>query len=243
MFNLIKYDWKQKWIYVTGILILIFLMNAGVYIREIDPEIKIAKLLSYNIFAGMGLVLVLFIVHIRKMQKLLFSEEGQFTFLTPLNGYEILGSKIIGSIIDVTLLLVLFGSIIIVNLNLNEHQFIDESLEFLKVTGVDFYKYIPNMILYIFISYTLTLVTIYLSMILVKTLFYNIKFKKILSFIVFLVVSKGNTLYFELVNNFSYDSIDKLGFDMIALSLVQMSIILLVWYGLSSYLLEKRVSA
>jgi|GEM_PF-2784778 len=242
MINLIKYEWKRKGLYVIGLMIIVLLLNFGIYMRGYNPEKQIVTLIFSNMgifFAGF---LTMLIMHIRKIYNLLFTDEGPFTFLTPLNGYEILGSNLLGALLDSVILLVFMGAITVFNLQINDTQFIQEAVEMIKLSGVNVYEAIPGTLTTIFLNYSLLLITIYLSMILVKTLLYNIRFKKILSFVVFLFMSRMNTF---INNQFVYHDLptNEFTFNYLALILLKTSLVFAVWYMISGYLLEERVSA
>jgi hypothetical protein len=242
MFNLIKYEWIRKWIYVVGALVAVLLLNIGTYLKGMDANSQIGSLLGLNSILFFISIIVLFVIHVRKMNKLLFSDEGQFTFLTPLNGYEILGSNLIGALLDIMLLLLTFGIIILVNFKLNDMEIIRQSIQYIEVTGINLNNMITSMLIGIFISYSLLLISIYLSMILVKTLFYNVKIKKILSFVVFIIVVRMNLFISEVLSNTNV-GVEEIGTELVFMSLLKTLLIVLVWYGISGYLLEEKVSA
>lgn len=242
MINLIKYEWRQKWLYVVGLMIIVLLLNFGIYMKGYISEKQIITLMFSNMgifFAGF---LTMLIMHIRKIYRLLFTDEGPFTFLTPLNGYEILGSNLLGALLDSVLLLLFTGAIILFNLQINDTQFIKEAIEMIKLSGVNLYEAIPGTLTTIFLNYSLLLITIYLSMILVQTLFYNIRFKKIISFIVFLFMSRLNIFINDI---FVYHNLpmDGFTFNYLIIILLKTSLVFAIWYAISGYLLEERVSA
>lgn len=242
MINLIKYEWRRKWLYVIGLMIIILLLNIGIYMRGYNPEKQMVTLIFSNMgifFAGF---LTMLIMHIRKIYLLLFTDEGPFTFLTPLNGYEILGSNLLGALLDSVLLLLFTGGVMLFNLQINDTQFIEEAVQMIKLSGINVYEAIPTTLTTIFLNYSLLLITIYLSMILVKTLLYNIRFKKILSFVVFLFMSRMNTFINDI---FVYHDLPSNGFtfNYLVLILLKTSLVFAVWYMISGYLLEERVSA
>ncbi len=242
MFNLIKYDWIRKWIYATGGLVVIVFLNIGVYFKEYTPTEQIGALVGLNMLILFISSVVLFILHVRKMNKLLFSEEGQFTFLTPLNGYEILGANLLGALLDIIMLLVVFGTILLVNIQFNDMNIVNEAVSYIHVTGVDIYELITTILIMGFSGYSMLLVTIFLSMILVKTLFYNIKAKKILSFVAFIFVSKFNSMIVGMLNNTNI-RLENIENEILIMSMIKVLIVVLLWYGISGYLLEKKVSA
>lgn len=242
MFNLIKYDWIRKWIYAIGGLVVIVFLNIGVYFKEYAPSEQIGSLIGLNMLLLFISSVVLFILHVRKMNKLLFTEEGQFTFLTPLNGYEILGANLIGALADIIMLLLVFGTILFVNINFNDMNIVNEAVSYIHVTGLDIYDLILTMLLMGFSGYSMLLITIFLSMILVKTLFYNIKAKKILSFIVFIFVSKFNSMIVGMLNDTNLIP-ENVGSEVLIISMIKVLVVVLLWYGISGYLLEKKVSA
>jgi len=176
------------------------------------------------------------------MDKLLFSEEGQFTFLTPLNGYEILGANVIGALLDMFMLLVIFGSIFFINTHFNDMNIVRQSISYTNLVGIDIYEVIAMILTVMVSSYSMLLITLFLSMILVKTLFYNIKAKKILSFVVFIFVSKFNSMIIGILNDTNIQ-LENIGSEVLIISIVKVLIVVLLWYGISGYLLEKKVSA
>ena len=242
MFNLIKYDWIRKWIYALGGLVVIIFLNIGVYFKGYTPTNQIGALIVLNTSLFFISSVVLFILHVRKMSKLLFSEEGQFTFLTPLNGYEILGANVIGALLDMFMLLVIFGSIFFINTHFNDMNIVRQSISYTNLVGIDIYEVIAMILTVMVSSYSMLLITLFLSMILVKTLFYNIKAKKILSFVVFIFVSKFNSMIIGILNDTNIQ-LENIGSEVLIISIVKVLIVVLLWYGISGYLLEKKVSA
>ncbi len=242
MLNLIKYEWKRKWMFVTAGLVILLLSNVSIYFRGADPETQILGLIGFNMLLFFISIIFLFVTHVRKMSRLLFTEEGQFTFLTPLNGYEILGANFIGVFVDIFLLLITFSIIMLINFKLNDIEIVRQSIDYIKVTGFNVNEMMQVFLSSVLVSYSLLLVSIYLSMILVKTLFYNVKIKMILSFIVFILVSKVNSFIGGALSNFSINP-EGIGTEVLLMSLFKVSIIVIFWYLVSGYLLEEKVSA
>ncbi|MEA1975525.1 MAG: hypothetical protein U9N10_08255 [Bacillota bacterium] len=242
MLNLIKYEWKRKWMFVTIGLVILLFSNVSIYFRGVDPETQILSLIGYNMVLFFISIIFLFVTHVRKMSRLLFTEEGQFTFLTPLNGYEILGANFIGVFIDIFLLLITFSTIMLINFKLNDIEIVRQSIDYVRVTGFNIPEMMQVLLSSILVSYSLLLVSIYLSMILVKTLFYNVKIKMILSFIVFILVSKVNSFIGGALSNFSINP-EGIVTEILLMSLFKVLIIVIFWYLVSGYLLEEKVSA
>jgi len=96
---------------------------------------------------------------------------------------------------------------------------------------------IPLVFTQSFVSYASLLMTIFLAMILVKTLLYNKPFKKLISFIVFILISSLNSMIMKEIYDLIGSSLNI--YVILLINLISLSLL----YILSGYLLENKTSA
>jgi len=242
MFKLMKYEWKSKRNYVIAGLVILLLLNFRIYIKNMSLNSRILSIVISNLswyFIGF---LVLMISHIQSLYKILFTDEGSFIFLTPLSSYEIIGSKIIAGVIDVFILVNLTIAVFLINFQLTDARVLKQGIELLKLSGIYLNESLPIIVISMFLSYCLLLMTIYLSMILVKTILYNFKYNKTLSFIAFIFVSYLNQLIISNVinNQLEYSKITLLTISGI---FIKTSLLIILLFMISGFLLEEKLNS
>jgi hypothetical protein len=170
---------------------------------------------------------------------MLFSKKSMLISNGELQGYKIIGSKIISGLIEIFLITVLVIIVIGFNLQLMNSNFIQQSLNVLQLSGINLTKEIPFFLIGLVFSYSLLLETIYLSMIIVKYVFIDFKYKKIMIFMVFNSISMINLLViYGMVKNV-------VDFNTITVTIIgiKTSFLILLWYLLSGILLVNKSSS
>jgi hypothetical protein len=187
-----------------------------------------------------AMVVILGVDHIRRMYTNLFTEEGQFLFSTPLSGYEILGGKlsaITAECIGILLFVGLIGFI--------DYQILASRFPQITLYGVIPTEYIPEMfkiLLLILIGYINFLLTAYLSMALTKSIFSNIRHGKLLSFIIFIIISSITGYMGELFLN-SQDNMMIVGLNQVSYLYILLNIVMnAILFGATGYLLDKKIN-
>lgn len=238
MSTLISFEWKRKYKYVLIALSVLILIN--LYINFSNSS-QGTDLLAKSLMINSGLFFIsyisMFIIHIRNMNKLLFTNKGQFKFLLPISSYKILGAFLINVILDIFLVLVTFGFVYFISMNIYDKTLINQAVNAVKMLDKEIITKIPLVFTQSFVSYASLLMTIFLSMILVKTLLYNKSFKKLISFVVFIIISSLNSMLMKKI----YDLIGS-SFNIYTILIINFFSLSLL-YILSGYLLENRTSA
>jgi len=241
MLKLLKYEWMSRWKFFLAGAIFCILLNIDILNSIINKSEPSFGGILFAIVFAMGLFLAF--DHIRRMYKNLFSEEGQFLFFIPLNGYKILGSKIINIILECTAV-ILFASIVgVVDLKILNNKF---SNDFYINIPDGFFTIVGRLLLIILITYVIFLLISYLSMALAKSFFSSIKYGKLLSFILFIInvkiITKISNWVFQISD--SHLSLAK-GLDVMVVSnkyfLFNLCIIALL-FVFTGYLLDRRLN-
>ncbi|WP_026895351.1 hypothetical protein [Clostridiisalibacter paucivorans] len=249
MLKILKYDWISRWkLFLSGIIIGI-LLNIEI-IRNVLNEGNSTKTMGIYggilIFLIIGFGIALAIDHVRRVSKSLFTEEGYFLLSTPLNGYQVLGGKII------TIILECIGIVSFIGLTL----FIDYKFIINKFPEVERISEIPpefmkegfKFLVLILVGYITFMLMIYLSITLAKSIFSAIKYGKILSFVFFIIISKLISKLGSYLGDFTEQVIDSNIYENTQFVNVTSGYLLLnicialVLFGLTGYLLDRKIN-
>ena len=239
MFKLIKYEFKSKSNYVIAALVILVLLNFRIYIKNVNSDSRIISILITNSAWYVINFFVLIIFNSYSFSKILFTDEGSLIFLTPLNSYEIIGSKILAGLLDVFALLNITTAVFFINFQLTDSTLLIQGIELLKLAGINIIEILPIIVILMFLSYGLLIPTIFLSMILVKTIFYNIKYNKVLSFMVFIFISYLNQLIISNIVNNRLDY-NRISVFVLVDIFIKTTLIITLWYMISGFLLEEK---
>ena len=202
MKKLLKYELKGTFKFILMVLLTIVLSStvAQVGIFRLsqmggnDVSVK-APVIGVSLITIACLViwaafLVAFFYIVNNYNKELLEDRGYLTFTLPLKGKDIVGSKVLASLIEFAVLIL--GTVVF-NLILGTIL--------IKIAGIDIFeellriqmpvgtgKFITLMIIYGLISAVVTLITIYFSMTIRKVIFGGRKFNA-MWFILFLVIN------------------------------------------------------
>lgn len=235
MFKFKNYKWKSKYNYISLILVSLALLNLRIIIKDEMINSRIFSVLLTNGSWYFFSILLLLVLRIRGFYKLLFTNKNSHTSESAFESYKIIGSKIIGGILELIILTILAISVIAINLQLMNSNFLKQSIDVLQLSGVNPSREIPLVFIILTISYFLLLETIYLSMVVVKAIFSNIKFKRSLSFLFFSSLSLINmiVIYGMFKNIVDYN------FITIIILITKTLFLMILWYLLASFLLEE----
>lgn len=196
MLNFIKYEWLRRWkFFLAGILVFIA-VNVDLISRMISKMSPnfISVILVALLFA---LCVALVLDHIGRMYRSLYTDEGFMEFTLPLNGYQMLGAKLLAVVLECAAVMIIVGLVTYVDLMYMEKTIIDLQLpqftweiflNILQVTGLALAGYITFMLM------------VYLSLALAKSLFASFKHGMLIAFGCFLVLGKILELLGDLVN-------------------------------------------
>lgn len=235
MFRLKNYKWKSKYNYISLILVTLALLNLRIIIKDEIINSRIFSVLLTNTSWYFLSILLLLVLRIRSFYKLLFTNNRIHISESAFESYKIIGLKIIGGILELVLVTVLLIFAIAINLQLMNSNFIKQSIDVLQLSGINPSREIPLVFIILMLSYCLLLVTIYLSMVIVKLKFSNISFKSFLSFLFFINISLINIfiIYGMFKNIVVYTFIT-----IIAL-IIKTVFLMILWYLMAGLLLEE----
>lgn len=258
MLNLIKYELIKK--YKLFSIAIIFSLGLNVYLLTQGPGGSIAFIALFPMIAG-----ILYIVDVIRMySEDLNKKSGYMLFMTPNSGYKIIISKLITSVIEgFAILLIYFIFILIngVNIIISSGAEIDYSQIIMVVDSL-----LSGSIgislghIFVFLFAVLTFIiafitTVYASMTIRKSIFSEVKFGGLLSFVIFMLLNwlltslSGNFFetispYYESISNsMSAGRISTADLAMVMLPMIGVSIFqIVVLTGASGYLLEKKIN-
>jgi len=238
MLKLINYNRRGKYFYVALILIILALLNFRIYIKNEIINYRIYSILLTNIGWYFFSFLVLLILRVNTFYKILFIKKNAITEDAS-DHYKTIGRMISGGIIELFLITAVVIFVIAMNLQLINVSFFEESINVLKLSGINPSREIPLIFIILSFAYCLLLETFYLSMVIVKTLFTKFKYKKTISFIFFNIISIINlfVLYSMLINVVYYDLMT------IIIIIIKTLFLIILWYILTSFLLGENNSS
>lgn len=253
MFKILKYNLKESLKYMTIILsVAIILFTLVFFLFKANRVAEEGALVLYG-FISFGVYLTTFIYVINAYKNDLYQERAYLTFTLPLKGWEVLGSKMILSIILFIISGVMcFLAFLFLIMNIGELRII----EFLKITNVKLS--LPDTAFLIFL--VSSLLVQWLQFIL--TIFFSINLSKVaiknkqvgfISFVIFMIINFligfiGNE-FAELIpyrinfynGQIVEQSLATKGIFMNVGFFIYSIIVVVVIFGVTSYLLEKKV--
>lgn len=236
MLKLVYNNWKRKYNYIALILVILALLNFRIIIKNEMINTRIFSILITNLSWFFLSALLLLILRIYSFYQILFIKKNNLQKNEAFSGYKFIGLKILSGLIEVFLITVLVMAVIAINLHLISSNFLEESLNVLKLSGINPNREMPLIFATLLFSYSLLLETIYLSMVMVKTLFTDLKYKKTLSFIFFNSISFINLIVIiGIFKNLAYYN-----FITIVNIIVKTLLLILLWFMLTSFLLEEN---
>ena len=184
MLNLIKYEFKGMSKNITAIIASLFIM---LILTNIKAGIFYGALSTTVVFAlGVAVTVLVIIECIRCLGGYLYSNNGYLLFATPMSGYEIIGSRLIVSVVIITVVTICFALFTYFGLITKALNLMPELLN-IKI------NISPYIVLYFIveriISIVLLLMILYFSMVLGKSVYANKKHEKLIAFITFIIVA------------------------------------------------------
>lgn len=241
MLNIIKYDWLRRWKFFAGGLIVFLLFNIDIVYRTINknnPNI-ISALFVALLFT---MVLALFFDHIGRMYKCLFKSEGLLLFSLPINGYRFLGSKMLAVICECLAVAFFVASVLYIDYQLLVFYAPNPVPDItLAEIPLEYFTQGLRMLVVMILCYIGFLLTVNLSMVLVKSLFASNKYGIILSFVFFLIITKffsmlGNG-FFQITDYPLQPTITIMG----SVELIMGAFIAIIFI-ITGYLLDRRIN-
>jgi hypothetical protein len=231
MINILKYEWLKRWkLFAAGLVVftitnidLVFRMS-----RKSDPTFLSAIFIAV-VFA---MALALFFSQIFRMYSVLFTEEGLLTFTVPISGYHFLGGKFLAVVLEC----IGVGAFVGLTAFL-DYQFLRPLIPFsaemeAQLTSEMIVRGFQGMFL-AFLGYLSFLLMVYLSMILAKSIFASVKHGKILSFVLFIVLTQVFSKVTSLINGHVFN------YSLAVLGLFAACTFL---FGASGYLIDRKIN-
>lgn len=195
MLNLMKYEWiRGKKLLGIGIAVLLILEIIMVITLQLGDNYLILFTILTIFLYPTSYVFIL-IDGVRMISKDLNETQGYMLFLTPNSGFRIVNAKLMVSLINFLVSQIIVICIYVLNYQLALKLYLDQGSEFLMslkemVTQLlDILIPSPWLlllgILVLVLNWFSFITTVYLAIILRKSLFSNVKFKGLLSFAIF----------------------------------------------------------
>jgi len=211
MLNLVKFEFARKkttFAVAAALTVIGQLFVLFKFFQLDELSRKAAGDEIFGIFLGVimvGFGILYFIDIIFLFRNDLFKQEGYMLFMTPHNGYKILGSKLIFGLLEGLAIATLYLGLLFLNLKVMLGVPID--FEMIGINGVIILTGIKGLILGVFMLIEFAL-TVYLSFALFKSLFNNTRFKGLITFVIFVVINIVKSKIVEVIanllgNNFS----------------------------------------
>ncbi len=258
MLNLIKYELIKK--YKLFSIAILFSLGLNVYLITTGAGGSIAFIAFFPVIAA-----ILYIVDVIRMYSDdLNKRSGYMLFMTPNSGYKIVISKLVTSVIEgFAILLIYFIFILIngVNIVISSGSEIDYSQIIRHVNSLLSGSLGINLgHIFVFLFAVLTFIiafitTVYAAMTIRKSIFSEVKFGGLLSFVIFMLLNwalsslSGN--FFEIIspyyesisNSMSMGRISASDLAMVMLPMIGISILqIIALTGASGYLLENKIN-
>jgi hypothetical protein len=174
MLKLVKYELRENLFNIIGICIIMIVSNLLLLTNKASLGSDVV--VGFSLILAIAAIITIFTLSLNIMSKYLHNDSGYLLFTLPQSGISIIMSRLITSLIQITL--VISVSFLCVYLTIGE----DIPVEFTK------YFKIYGMVLIEFIWMIISFLTfVYFCMILGKVAFKNKKIGKIGSFVVFIL--------------------------------------------------------
>lgn len=209
MLKLMKYEVIRKLnIWIAFIVSLFILEVVAIYfIRDNEAVSYILGIAIYLFIVAFAAIFVTY-DNIKLLSDDLNKKSGYMLFLTPNNGFKIMASKMMVGFVEVLVVTLIIVGFTAINFNVADSFHGITSTEVFMSLKNDSMIFITEYFglkfwLYSFLTNGLEwfsfIVTIYLAIVLRKTLFSNIKYKGLISFVVFIVLNVAIGIVEQLV--------------------------------------------
>ncbi|MFP4698184.1 MAG: hypothetical protein ACLFMO_05700 [Eubacteriales bacterium] len=206
MYQLLKYEMIKKWKLFLIVLSTVILAEGFILYQLLIKENWSTPLFVFSFMAFGGMFFVL-IDSINSFSLELRRKSGYMLFLTPRNGYQIVGAKVMISLLELFIGFFVYIGLARINYSVLKNTISDEANEFMDLL-VDLIS--PNINIYelfyvslnLILQWLLIIMSAYLAIILIKTLLANKRFTGFISFIFFIVITSGLIYFSSVINNY-----------------------------------------
>ncbi|MBN2221686.1 MAG: hypothetical protein JW708_05705 [Vallitaleaceae bacterium] len=268
MLNLMKYEWiRGKKLLGIGIAVLLILeIIMVITLRLGDNYLILFGILSFFLYPA-SYVFIL-IDGARMISKDLNETQGYMLFLTPNSGYRIVNSKLLVNLINFLVCQFIVIAIYVLNYHLALKLYLDNGPEFIMMLKEMVNELLAILlpspwllllgILALVLNWFSFITTVYLAIILRKSLFSNVRFKGFLSFAIFVGlniavswVSNAVIVAFSFtaklgdqlsnMNNLNQDAYLSIIFQYVGVAYVISIVFIVLFTYLSGLLVHKRI--
>lgn len=187
MIKLLKYEFFKKWRIYGVVLALFIILDTVLISNQMADKINKEDVFGLYVLMVFGMFLLVFIDNIEIFRKDLFNNTGYLFYGIPKNGYEVLGSKIlfiIGEWIIAGSVALLVG---IINTKILLSIKIGYDIEmFIKHSGIG---NISFAVIQSLIMFLVLILNIYLAISIFKSWLSNVKYGRIGSFAIFILIN------------------------------------------------------
>ncbi|GMQ57919.1 hypothetical protein AN1V17_23140 [Vallitalea sediminicola] len=252
MLRLMKYESLKKAKLIVIALVMFGLIELAILFTIYKGGIALVFTVILIFLLGFGGLIFLLIDSINMYSSDLYKKPGYMLFLTPTNSYQIIGSKLIISLIEATIGLGMYIGFMLLNYKIVYAKYLNDPASNARMI-MDFFESFsalpsPSEIILGIVSFIIgwfaLILTIYLAITIRKTLLANVKLGGIFSFLFFLILQVLITyVQYKIVG--SIDTGVSIGkgatMDYSTTSLIYSSIVSIILYISSSTLLSKGV--
>lgn len=258
MLKLMKFEFLRKYKLLAMTLITAIALNILAISRGMGGSAMFLGLFPM-------VLSVLYLVDIIKMySEDLNKKTGYMLFMTPNSGYKIISSKLLTAVLEGFALLLMYFIFILINglyIAVSMGNDIDYSQVIKVVDNLlsgSFGFNLGHVLVFLLAALTFLIAfitTVYTAMTIRKSIFSEMKFGGMFSFLIFLAINYGlsflSSKFFEIISPY-YDSIDTvsstgtISVGALARALLPMILVLVIqaiaFTGISGYLLEKKIN-
>ncbi|QUH28872.1 hypothetical protein [Vallitalea guaymasensis] len=252
MLRLMKYEALKKAKLIVIALVMFGLIELAILFTIYKGGIALVFTVILIFLLGFGGLIFLLIDSINMYSSDLYKKPGYMLFLTPTNSYQIIGSKLLISMLEATIGLAMYIGFMALNYNIVYNKYLNDPGSNARMI-MDFFESFsalpsPGEIVLGIVSFVIGwfafILTIYLAITIRKTLLSNVKLGGFFSFIFFLILQTIITyVQYKIVGN--VDNGITVGKNMTmnytTTSLIYSSVVSVIMYVSSSTLLSKGV--
>ena len=252
MFKMIKYEYRKDMpLYIIVVSLIVALTTyLGISIMS-ESEINLAISIILFILCGWGSVIFIMVIGVISYAREVNSKSSFMTFMTPLNTFEIVGSKYITLIITTIIATGLYvgGAYLNISLALFKYEEIDDVMEMLDYFLVYYQSSVTDilaaflaLIVTIWSSIFMTVSYAYLAITLSSTILANRRGKGWLAVGLYMAISISANIVSAILPKFEFgDSFSAMIMSQWPTFVFQTLMIIGTYFGVS-LLLKKKVS-
>ncbi len=252
MFKMIKYEYRKDmplYIVVIGLILSLTMYLAFSILAESEVNLAISIILF--ILCGFGAVVFIMVIGVISYAREINAKSSFMTFMTPLNAFEIVGSKYITLIITTILATALYvgGAYMNISIALLKFDEIDNIMEmmdyFLVYYESSMTEIITTFLVLVFSIWCSILMTVsyaYLAITLSSTILANKRGKGWLAVGLYMAISVSSNIVSTILPRFEFgETLAELLLSQWPIFMFQIMMIVGTYFGVS-LLLKKKVS-